>query len=199
MRWGTALAALSLFTIILLALCGSGWYVARHDRATIGEKRQRIAARDAERKQDEEFLNMPGNRTTRDDSQFLNELIERKSFSWTQVLESLEKVMPAGVHLVSIHPELDEDNQLTLKMTVAGNSREKALDLARRMEDSHRFASTNIASEHIDSTGGSVQFNIEAVYIPQTAVAAATVPAAAPAAAAPARAPKAPAPKRGKS
>jgi type IV pilus assembly protein PilN len=195
MRWGTALTAVSLFTIILLALCGSGWYVARHDRATIGEKRQRIAARDAERRQDEEFLNLPGNRTTRDDSQFLNELIERKSFSWTQVLENLEKVMPAGVHLVSIHPELDEDNQLALKMTVAGNSRDKALDLARRMEDSHRFARTNIASEHIDSTGGSVLFNIEAVYIPQTAVAATTAPAAA---AAPA-APKAPAPKRGKS
>ena len=195
MRWGTALAALSLFTIILLALCGSGWYVARHDRATIGEKRQRIASRDAERRQDEEFLNLPGNRTTRDDSQFLNELIERKSFSWTQVLENLEKVMPAGVHLVSIHPELDEDNQLALKMTVAGNSRDKALDLARRMEDSHRFARTNIASEHIDSTGGSVQFNIEAVYIPQAAVAVTTAPGAL---AAPA-APKAQAPKRRKS
>jgi type IV pilus assembly protein PilN len=196
MRWGTAVVAVGLFTLILLALCGSGWYVARHDRATIAEKKQRIAARDSERKQDEEFLNLPGNRTTRDDSQFLNELIERKSFSWTEVLENLEKVMPAGVHLVSIHPELDEDNQLTLKMTVAGNSRDKALELARRMEDSHHFAQTNIASEHIDSTGGTVQFNIDATYVPQISVAAAppaSSPAPAPAA------PKTSTPKRGKS
>jgi len=40
--------------------------------------------------------------------------------------------MPARVHLVSIRPELDEDNQLLLKMVVAGDSRERAIDLARR-------------------------------------------------------------------
>ena len=51
-----------------------------------------------------EFLNRPENRNTRDESQFLNELIERKSFSWTRVLENLEKVMPPRVHLVSISP-----------------------------------------------------------------------------------------------
>jgi hypothetical protein len=84
-----------------------------------------IAQRDRTRQQAEDFLNRPENRTTRDQSQFLNELIERKSFSWTRVLEDLEKVMPARVHLVSIHPELDEDNQLTLKMLVAGDSRDR--------------------------------------------------------------------------
>jgi len=62
-------------------------------------------------------------------------LIERKSFSWTRVLEDLEKVMPARVHLVGIHPELDDDNQLLLKLAVAGDSHDRALELARRMED----------------------------------------------------------------
>jgi type IV pilus assembly protein PilN len=198
MRWGTALVAVSLFTLILLALCGSGWYVARHDRATIAEKKQRIAARDAERKQDEEFLSLPGNRSTRDDSQFLNELIERKSFSWTEVLENLEKVMPAGAHLSSIHPELDEDNQLTMKMTVAGNSRDRGLELVRRMEDSHYFAQTNIASEHIDTAGGAVLFNIDTTYVPQLSVAKARPATSAAPVPAPAT-PKAPTPKRGKS
>ena len=35
-------------------------------------------------------------------------------------------------------------NQLTLKMAVAGDSRERALELARRMEDSRHFTQTYI-------------------------------------------------------
>jgi type IV pilus assembly protein PilN len=178
MRWGTALAAVGLCTLILLMLTISGGLAARRDRATIAEKRQRIADRDAMRRQAEEFLNRPENRATRDDSQFLNELIERKAFSWTRVLEDLEKVMPARVHLVSIHPELDEDNQLNLKMTVAGDSRDKAIELARRMEDSHRFSQTHIESEHIDAANSGVQFNINAIYVPASAVPVAGPPVA---------------------
>ncbi len=74
-------------------------------------------------------------------------MIERKAFSWTRVLENLEKVMPPRVHLVSIHPELDEDNQLALKMMVAGDSRDRAIELVRRMEESRRFAQTYITRE----------------------------------------------------
>src|ERR1700690_3112704 len=140
MRWGTAVGAAGLLTLILLTLTVTGWLNARRDRVAMGEKRALIADRDRRRASAEEFLNRQENRNTRDTSQFLNELIERKAFSWTRVLENLEKVMPPRVHLVSISPGLDEDNQLSLKMTVAGDSRERAIELAQRMEDSKRFA-----------------------------------------------------------
>jgi type IV pilus assembly protein PilN len=166
-RWGTALAAVGLFTLLLLTLTAGGWLAARRDRGTVAGLRNKIAQRDAMRSQAEEILNRPENRATRDDSQFLNLLIERKSFSWTRVLEDLEKVMPARVHVVSIQPELDEDNQLTLKMMVSGESRDKAIELARRMEESHRFAQTYIQSEHFDPSSSSVRFNIIAIYVPQ--------------------------------
>ena len=116
MRWGTALVAVSVLTLVLLTITVTGWFAARRDHAKIAQLRASIAQRDAKRQQAEQFLARPENRSTRDQSQFLNELIERKSFSWTRVLEDLEKVMPARVHLVSIHPELDDDNQLKLKM-----------------------------------------------------------------------------------
>jgi hypothetical protein len=87
------------------------------------------------------------------------------------VLEDLEKVMPARVHLISIHPALDEDNQLTLKMAVGGGSRDNAIELPRRMEDSGHFAHTYIESESEAAVGSgdTVQLNINAVYIPQIA------------------------------
>ena len=133
------------------------------------EKRALIAQRDQLRTQAQQFLNRPENRTTRDDSQFLNQLIERKAFSWTKVLESLERVMPPRVHVVSISPELDEDNQLALRMVVAGDSRDRAIELARRMEESRRFAQTAILrAAHADSqTGDTEQVEIAAIYVPE--------------------------------
>ena len=131
-----------------------------------------IVDRDQLRANAEGILNLPQNRSTRDQSQFLNELIERKAFSWTRVLENLEKVMPPRVHLMSINPQLDEDNQLGLKMTVAGDSRDRAIELARRMEESRRFSQTNIISERSQqssSSGDTEQFDIVAVYIPEPA------------------------------
>ena len=168
-RWGTAVGTLGLLTLILLALVITGFINARRDRQAISEKRALIAQRDQLRTQAQQFLNRPENRTTRDDSQFLNQLIERKAFSWTKVLESLERVMPPRVHVVSISPELNEDNQLALKMVVAGDSRDRAIELARRMEDSKRFAQTAILrAAHADSqTGDTEQVEIAAIYVPE--------------------------------
>jgi type IV pilus assembly protein PilN len=170
LRWGTGLAALAILTIALLMITISGWFAARRDRGNIAELRAQIAQRDQTRRQAEAFLNRPENRATRDKSQFVNELIERKSLSWTRVLEDLEKVMPARVHLVSIHPEVDEDNRLLLKMLVAGDSRDRAIELARRMEESRRFTQTYIKTEHFApaGSGDTVQFDIDGVYIPET-------------------------------
>jgi type IV pilus assembly protein PilN len=169
MRWGTAVGALALLTLVLLTLDVTGWVNARRDRAAIAEKEAMIADRDRLRTEAERILNLPQNRATRDESQFLNALIERKAFSWTRVLENLEKVMPPRVHLESISPQLDEDNQLGLKMTVAGDSRDRALELARRMEESRRFAQTQItgARPQQSPTGDTETVEIVAIYIPE--------------------------------
>jgi Tfp pilus assembly protein PilN len=169
MRWGTAVGALGLLTLVLLTLCITGWLNASRERSAMAQARALIAKRDQVRANAERILNLPQNRTTRDQSQFLNQLIERKAFSWTRVLESLERVMPPRVHLVSISPTLDEDNQLALKMVVAGDSRDRAIELARRMEESRSFAQTSIVRvAHIESqTGDSEQVEIAAIYIPE--------------------------------
>jgi Tfp pilus assembly protein PilN len=175
MRWGTAVGAVALLTLVLLTLDVTGWVNARRDRAAIAEKEAMIADRDRLRGEAERILNLPQNR---DESQFLNELIERKAFSWTRVLESLEKVMPPRVHLIAISQEPDEDNRLGLKMSVAGDSRDRAEELVRRMEDSNRFAQTHVTAEHFlqTNTGDNEQFDMEAFYIPEPSPAASTLP-----------------------
>jgi len=171
MRWGTAVGLAGVFTLVLVSMTITGWFNARRDHHTMAQEQALIAQRDQLRADAERRLNLPENRSTRDESQVLNRLIERKAFSWTLVLESLEKVMPARVHLVAINPSLDEDNQLALRMTVAGDSRDRAIELARRMEESRRFAQVIITAErYLQTTTGSdtEQFDIAALYIPET-------------------------------
>src|SRR5262252_6395642 len=170
MRWGTALGVLGLLTLVLLVLDITGFVASHHDRVVMAQTRALIADRDRTRAQADRVLNLPENRTTRDQSRYLNQLIDRKAFSWTRVLENLEKVMPPRVHLVSISPQLDENNELLLKMMVAGDSRDRAIELTRRMEESRRFAQTSISREarFESQNGDTLQFEISAIYIPES-------------------------------
>lgn len=168
-RWGVVLAILGVVTLGLLIVTISGYFEARLDRARIAELESKIAERDKERADAEALLNLPQNRLIRDKSQYLNDLIARKAFSWTKAFEDLERVMPARIHLVSIQPQLNDDNQLAIKMVVAGESSERAIELVRRMEDSQHFRETRIdnfgtATQQQGSTD-TVQVAINALYV----------------------------------
>jgi len=76
--------------------------------------------------------------------------------------------MPPKTHLVSIAPELNEDNQLAIKMVVAGDSSDRAFELVRRMEGSRHFRETHIDAQQQVLQPGSdtVQVSIVALYLP---------------------------------
>jgi len=171
-RWGGALLALGVLTIGLLYFTFLGWLGARKDRALIRQYQQQIAARDQEKADAQAVMNLPQNADTRDRSQFLNDLFYRKAFSWTRVFEDLEQVMPPRVHVVSIQPELASNNELAIKLVVAGDSRERALELVRKMEASKHFQQTEIQQESAESgnssnPGDTVKFDISALYVPE--------------------------------
>jgi len=173
LRWGGALVALGILTLLLLIMTVNGWIGARKDRQLIRQYQEQSAARDKEKADAQALLNLPQNSSTRDRSQFLNDLFQRKAFSWTKAFEDLERVMPPRLHVVSIHPELAPDNELEIKLIVAGDSREHALDLVSKMEASQHFHETYIEEETSEAGGGSsagdaVQFHISALYVPES-------------------------------
>jgi type IV pilus assembly protein PilN len=168
--WGTGLALLAIATALLVFLAVSGFVRAGRDREQIAKLKAEIAAYDQEKAQAEAILNQPKNRELRERSRFLNQLFERKAFSWTRVFENLEQVMPAHLHVISIHPGISSGNTIDIKLVVGGDSPEQALDLVRKMENSNHFKETRISSEKFvtDQPGSSdrVQFEIEAAYLP---------------------------------
>lgn len=166
-RWGLGVGLLGVLTLVLMVLAVHGWINAGRDRANIRQLQQRIAAVDGERAQAQSFLEMAANRSTRDQSQFLNGLVQRKAFSWTRVFEDLERVVPASLHVISLRPELNEQGQVELEMKVVGDTRAAAVELVHRMEGSKHFQGSQLVQETQSGDNGStVTATVIAVYVP---------------------------------
>jgi len=169
-RWGAGLGLLGVLTLVLLYFVATGIASARKDRVLITEREQQIAERDAQRTRAEATLSLPENRSTRDRSQFLNDLFQLKAFSWTRVFEDMERVMPNRLRVLSIQPTMSSGHQLELKLIVGGDTREHAQELVRRMEGSQHFQDTKIEIEttQMGGQGDPVHFEISASYVPES-------------------------------
>jgi type IV pilus assembly protein PilN len=166
------LAALVLVTVGLVGYILHQRGTTRDVDQQISQTRQEIASLDDEKAQAQAILNQPQNREVADQSAFLNNLFARKALSWTRVFAQMEKLMPANIHVVSMKPEFNRENQLVLHVVVATPSREKAVELVKRMEESPHFRSPQVVAENAlgegpaGPGGGNIQFEIAAVYVP---------------------------------
>ena len=171
--WGLAVAGAVIVTGALVAYTASGFLQARRQQADIDAIQSKISALSDQESQARAVLAEPQNREIRDRSQYLNDLFHHKAFSWTKVFEDLEQVMPPHLHVVAITPALNTNNQLEIRLSVAGESRDRALELVRKMEGSKRFRETAINSEsaHGNPGQGEVEFDISALYVPDNGAA----------------------------
>ena len=91
-------------------------------------------------------MRQPNNAAVLDRAHFLNALFLRKSFSWTAVMMDLETVLPTGVLVTSIEPQVTTDGQVVIRLRVAGE-RDRAVQLVRNLERSRRFLEPRLGSE----------------------------------------------------
>ncbi len=106
-----------------------------------------------QRSANEARMRQPQNRDVLDRSQFLNATFARKSFSWTAVMMDLERVLPAGVQVTSIEPQVAKTGEVTIRLRVAGD-RDRAVALVRNLEHSSRFLQPRLSSESTQATEG---------------------------------------------
>ena len=172
-RWGTAVAVTLVAAIVLVTMAVSGWRQSRQVQRDIDQKRVQIAQLKADERKAEEMLSQPQNSGTRAKSALLNALIIRKSFSWTEAFSDFEKILPPRVQVLAIQPQLDPDNQLTISLTVGSDSRDRAIELLKNLEESAHFQNALLLSESTDPEGkGGTKFTLSAVYVPEKVQAA---------------------------
>jgi len=127
--------------IVFLAL---GWHVysVRKSnealRARAAAIRQEMAGLMAQRDELENFFKEPQNARLNERSTFLNSLIDEQSLNWTQMFMDIEKIMPAGVRLVSIEPK-HEKGQVKVTLQIGAISDEAKLKFLRALESSPAF------------------------------------------------------------
>jgi len=135
---------------ILAILLGIGLhilYARAHDaQVRMDALKARTAAFEQERRSNESRMHQPQNMSVLERSQFLNELFARKSFSWTAVMMDLENVVPAGVQVTSIDPQITPDGEVLIRLRVTGD-RERAVQLVRNLETSRRFLAPRLSNE----------------------------------------------------
>jgi type IV pilus assembly protein PilN len=164
-RWGLGVGVLALATLLLVGWTVRSWVNAGRDRHNIASLQQQISERNQERAEAQAKLDMAANRSTREQSQFLNELIRRKSFSWTRVFEDLEQVMPSGLRVTALQPEFNEQSVMQLDMRVTGDTRNAVVDLIHRMESSKHFRNAQLVQEGSEQSGAVVAV-VVATYVP---------------------------------
>ena len=170
-RAGAATAAMAVFTVVLAVLAWFNYSSSINSSIRIRQLRQKISALQQERTQASAVENLPENRDVTQQKNYWNRQIARRAFSWTQLFNDLQKIMPGRVYVISVAPELTRDNQLKLKLTLGGEKSDDLNALVKRMEDSHKFRRTKLNSEQVQSESrpGATplhKFEIETFYTP---------------------------------
>jgi type IV pilus assembly protein PilN len=169
----------------VLAVLAIGLWFALHSlnaKATVARARMNGLKAEThqyqhERQVNEARMHQPQNMAVLERSQFLNAVFAWKSFSWTAVMMDLEKVLPAGVQVTSIEPQISKEGDVNIRLRVSGD-RDRAVQLVRNLETSQRFLLPRLSSEQAQtqesnrSTNapvtmpGAVQFEILSGYNP---------------------------------
>lgn len=142
------LAMGALAVLALLLSVGVHFYGIEAQRAgaAMGELKAQTLAVEEKTAANERRMHQPQNQGVLARSQFLNTLFARKAFSWTGVMMDLEHVVPTGVQVTSIDPEISKQGVVTIHLRVTGD-RDKAIQLVRNLEVSKRFVAPRLGGE----------------------------------------------------
>ena len=153
--------------IIFLAL---GWHVYSTLRAQEALRRKEQANNakaeqlQSRRKELDAFFARSEITKLKERAGFVNEIIDERSFDWTQMFMDLEKITPVGVHVVSIQPQLDKGHMF-VRLSVAATTDEAKLKFLRALENSAAFTDVKLLSVHPAPNSTDQALELNAIYV----------------------------------
>lgn len=82
----------------------------------------------------------------------INSLIYRKSFSWVDLLSTLERTLPGECYIVSLSPVFRGEKQVDLKLIMASPNLDTLLKFIQNL-DKHGFLRIRVSNETRAATG----------------------------------------------
>jgi type IV pilus assembly protein PilN len=99
------------------------------------------------------------------DARQANELIDRRTFSWTELFNRFETTVPDDVRITSVRPKVDRDRGILLDIAVAARGVDDVDTFIANLEATGAFTQIRPSEEHPDDQG-LLQSTLEAVYTP---------------------------------
>jgi Tfp pilus assembly protein PilN len=92
-----------------------------------------------------------------------NELIDRRTFSWTELLGRFETTLPPSVRLTSVQPSIGEDRRVSLDIAIVARQVEDVDEFMRGMEQTGSFTEVLSREERVNEQG-ELEASVIAVY-----------------------------------
>ena len=164
-----AVMAIGWLLVAVMALNNvDTWYRYQHDTKTT---RDEIAAlerqTDLERKKlqaSEQRLRSVNVKLMTAQTEYVNSVLAERAFSWSELLDRLEHVLPNDVRLVSITPSFNKNGLVHLNLACVGKSGNSMVTTIDRLNADGHFFQPFPGSE--DNIGIGYNFNISVEYQP---------------------------------
>lgn len=141
---------LGIFALLLFVLLARqayrDWRESSEIRAETAELQSQIRELRDARVDLERSFKRPEARRTVDRAAFLNGLIEQRSFPWTRIFMDLERLLPEGVRVVSIAPQM-KDGRVEVRLVVGATSDDAKLEFLKTLEGAQEFTGVQVLSE----------------------------------------------------
>jgi Tfp pilus assembly protein PilN len=107
------------------------------------------------------------------DARQANDLIDRRTFSWTELFNRFETTLPPDVRITSVRPSIDKDRQIVLTFSVVARSVDDVNAFMENLDATGAFVKLTPTTERMNEEG-QVESVLESVYVPHPAPAADT-------------------------
>jgi type IV pilus assembly protein PilN len=112
-------------------------------RARTEKTRQEMAKLELQRQELDRFFHQEENAKLHDRADFINGILDARSFNWTQMFMDLEHVLPSGVRVISIEPK-QVGGHVEVKLSVGATSDEAAYKFLHALEESKEFSEVQL-------------------------------------------------------
>ena len=96
-----------------------------------------------------------------------NDLIDRRTFSWTELFNHFETTLPDEVRIVSVRPRLDRDQGFVILITVVARGVEDVNSFIENLEKTGAFFSGSSLEEHVNEQN-QLEAQLQINYVPMT-------------------------------
>jgi Tfp pilus assembly protein PilN len=107
------------------------------------------------------------------EARLANELIDRRTFSWTELFNRFETTLPDEVRISSVRPHVDKDRHIILEIRVVARGVEDVNTFIENLEKTGAFARI-LSREERPNDKGEFEANLETLYLPSHGSVAAT-------------------------